>query len=285
MSVEEALARLAGGFGQSGGRECAEDEFIGGDGLIHCRTCGEARAFRRENPFRAGEMMEIPCMCRCRKEQEARLTEAERAKEARRKLYQLKRTSLMTGKLMGHTFETWRETAENSQIKLLCEGYCRNFEKARAKNKGLLFLGEPGTGKTFAAACIANRLIADGVPVAMTSFVNLVGGLEAEGLEKALACMDQADLLILDDLGAERGTETAIEKVYNIIDTRYRQGKPMILTTNLKMTEIENADIRRQRIYDRVRECCYPVQFVGESWRRKQARANERQWMREMMGE
>jgi DNA replication protein DnaC len=51
-----------------------------------------------------------------------------------------------------------------------------------------------------------------------------------------------------------------MELVYHIIDSRYRSGKPMVITTNLTMNELENPDGReKMRIYDRILECCTPV--------------------------
>lgn len=62
------------------------------------------------------------------------------------------------------------------------------------------------------------------------------------------------------------------KKVYDIVDSRYRAKLPIILTTNLSMTEMkESADIRYTRIYDRIFEMCYPMQFTGRSWRKAEA--------------
>ncbi len=56
------------------------------------------------------------------------------------------------------------------------------------------------------------------------------------------------------------------------MDSRYRAKLPIILTTNLSMTEMkESADIRYTRIYDRIFEMCYPMQFTGRSWRKAEA--------------
>ena len=63
-----------------------------------------------------------------------------------------------------------------------------------------------------------------------------------------------------------------LEKIYNIVDSRYRKQKPMIFTTNLTVAEMqEETDVRYSRIYDRVFEVCYPMQFIGQSWRMKTA--------------
>ena len=82
-------------------------------------------------------------------------------------------------------------------------------------------------------------------------------------------------LLILDDLGMERQTEYSREQIFNIVDGRYLAHKPMIITTNLTLTQLKSPEtMAEQRIYDRVLEMCVPVCFDGESLR--QARAAEK---------
>ena len=63
-----------------------------------------------------------------------------------------------------------------------------------------------------------------------------------------------------------------ITSLYNIIDSRYLSGKPLILTTNMTLKDMqESEDIRYRRIYDRIFEMCFPVRFAGRSWREKAA--------------
>jgi len=82
-------------------------------------------------------------------------------------------------------------------------------------------------------------------------------------------------LLIIDDLGVERDTPYAMEQVFHLIDARYRSKKPMIITTNLTMQELENPDTReKQRIYSRVLERCTPVQVEGRPIRAEKQREN-----------
>lgn len=136
-------------------------------------------------------------------------------------------------------------------------------------NRGLLLFGGVGTGKTYTAACIANELLSQGVSVVMTSLVKLI----ENGISDFCSRLAAIDLLILDDLGAERSTDYALEQVYNIVDSRYRAGLPVIYTTNLTLEELKNpADMRYARIYDRVLEKCFPVEFRGVSRRKHGAR-------------
>lgn len=76
-------------------------------------------------------------------------------------------------------------------------------------------------------------------------------------------------LLIIDDLGVESHSEYRMEGLFNVIDRRVRSGKPIIITTNLTMKEMdETQDLNEARIYDRIRAVCQPVQVKGESQRK-----------------
>lgn len=80
--------------------------------------------------------------------------------------------------------------------------------------------------------------------------------------------LNQYSLLIIDDLGMERSTEFALEQVFNVIDTRYRSKKPLIVTTNLTLDELKNPyDLARRRIYDRVLEVCVPLKINNRNIR------------------
>ena len=61
---------------------------------------------------------------------------------------------------------------------------------------------------------------------------------------------------------------------YNVIDSRYRSRKPLIVTTNLTLDSLQNPlDTAHARIYDRLLEMCAPILFTGENFRRETAQA------------
>ena len=69
---------------------------------------------------------------------------------------------------------------------------------------------------------------------------------------------------MIDDFGVERQTEYVSETVFNIIDTRLREGLPLIVTTNLTQTELKNPrTMTQRRIYDRIIEMC-PIAITIE---------------------
>ena len=65
-----------------------------------------------------------------------------------------------------------------------------------------------------------------------------------------------------------------LEQVYSVIDSRYRSRRPLIVTTNLTLQQIQNPpDTADTRIYDRLLEMCAPVRFTGSNFRRETAQA------------
>ncbi|MEA4895127.1 MAG: ATP-binding protein, partial [Oscillospiraceae bacterium] len=97
------------------------------------------------------------------------------------------------------------------------------------------------------------------------------------GIDKNAYIDEFADykLLIIDDLGAERESSYALEQVYNVLNERYKNGQPLIITTNLTLDEMKNPkNMGYQRIYDRVLELCVPIHFKGESIRKDIAKGN-----------
>lgn len=247
-------------------------DFFGTDGLLYC---GECRTPKEKMLLIGDDELKVPVMCKCREEKVREEEEEKKRRDAMDRSMRLRENSLMDGKFWESNFNTFRTTKHNARNLKLCKRYATGFDEMLKKNQGLLFTGDVGTGKTYAAACIANYLLDRCIPVVMTSFVKILGlaqNFRGDEEERYIRRMNMAKLLVIDDLGAERSTDFALEKVYNIIDSRYRARLPMILTTNLTLKDMKEAtDIRYSRIYDRIFETCYPMEFVGPSWRKVEA--------------
>ena len=113
----------------------------------------------------------------------------------------------------------------------------------------------------------------------MTNFPRLLNAIQGtfdEERQRRIDSLQRYSLLVIDDLGVERDTAFSVEQVYNVIDTRARSGKPVIITTNLSMKDLQNPpSLAYKRIYDRVLEMCpIRLKMVGES--RRAGNANER---------
>lgn len=176
-----------------------------------------------------------------------------------------------------HALYSWTFEKDNGKnpVMKVARDYVSKWSDFASKNAGLVLWGDVGTGKTFFAACIANALVEQNVSVKMTNFSTILNDLFAESdKNKYLDRLNKHSLLIIDDLGIERGTEYALEQVYNVIDTRYKSGKPLIVTTNLTLDELKfPTDIPHKQIYDRVLGMCVPVMFNGMNFRKEEAAA------------
>ena len=198
----------------------------------------------------------------------------EEARQELQRMERLRSASLIENRLKNANLATFQQNKDNAQLYKIVRNYVQNFDEMYRNNQGLLLYGPVGTGKSYAAACIANELLNQKIPVIMTSFVKILQMIQDKQVEESelIARLNNAKLLIIDDLGTERNTDYGLEKVYNVIDSRYLAGKPLILTTNLMLTDMkENMDTRYKRIYDRIFAMCFPHRVAGASWRMNQA--------------
>ena len=248
--------------------------------ILICGKCGEPRQEFREWPDPTDEdpdrktMLKTTRMCKCDRDRQEEEKRQKELQENMERVKRLRKYSLMDAKFQNATFDNFQVTKVNQKNLKYCKRYATGFDEMLKKCQGLLFWGGVGTGKSYAAACIANYLLEQKISVVMTSFVKILELIQKDRDEESniIRRLADAKLVIFDDLGAERDTSYALEKVYNIIDSRYRSGLPMILTTNLSLQEMqEETDIQYARIYDRIFEVCYPMQFTGDSFRRQAA--------------
>lgn len=242
-------------------------------GLIVCGKCGIPRQKKLNLPFGGGETI-VHCTCLCEQEDMRKKAEQEKKREEMFRIRELKNTSLMDSKYDDAKFCNYEQDADNSKAFKVAQNYVANFDKMFSDNQGLIFHGPVGTGKTYTAACIANALLDKEISVIMTSFVKILQEIQNTGVDEGvyLQKLNTARLLIIDDLGVERNTDYALEKTYNVIDSRARSKKPFILTTNLTWDELtKEQDLRYKRIFDRILEVCYPVHVPGKSHRIKKA--------------
>ena len=164
------------------------------------------------------------------------------------------------------------DDGKNEKASAVCRRYVEQWEAMKENGTGLLFFGTVGTGKSFLACAIVNGLIDKDVKATVTSFPRLLNILQsARDRQEIIDHLQAYDLLVIDDLGVERDSGYAAEQVYNVIDARYRSEKPLIVTTNLTMDDLEMPQsMQYKRIYDRILEMC-PVRLklTGDSRRAK----------------
>ncbi|MCI9553014.1 MAG: ATP-binding protein [Acutalibacter sp.] len=244
-------------------------DYLGPDGLLVCGTCGTAKQCRVTF---VGRERVVGCLCGCgvrRREEEKR-----QAQEAQRRLREnrARRGAVASGMLREARFEAAQPTGLIAKAK----NYAANWQAVREHNVGLLLMGGVGVGKSYAAACICNALLDQGVPCLMTSFGQILG-MEWEERGRFVSRLSRYELLVLDDLGAQRDSPLGKETMFNVVDQRYRAKKPLIVTTNLGMGDLNNPkNINEERVFDRLLEVCGPVICEGENFRQKGGRATRR---------
>ena len=250
--------------------ENAED-YYGMDGLLYCGKCHTPReAFFAKGVALMGKNKHpIECSCQRieRAKQEALISQQKHSDLVRR----LKAEGFSDPAMLDWKFEN-----DNGRSPQMCHAhrYVEQWQTMRAENLGLFLWGGVGTGKSFLAGCIANALMEQEVPVRMTSFARILNELNSSfsGRNEVVDKLCRYPLLIIDDFGMERGTEYALEQIYNIVDSRYRSRKPLIVTANLALDEIRHPqDTAHARIYDRLLEMCVPVSCIGVSLRKENA--------------
>ena len=226
------------------------EDYTGEDGLLYCGKCRKPKeAYFAPDKAAIFGRDRHPAECDC-----------------------LKRRGFTDPTMRDWTFEN--DNGRNPQTGL-ARRYVEHWEDMRTDNIGCLFWGGVGTGKSYLAGCIANALMEKEIPVRMTNFALILNDLAAsfEGRNEYISRLCRYPLLILDDFGMERGTEYGLEQVFNVIDSRYRSGKPLIVTTNLTLDDLHNPeDTAHSRIYDRLLSMCVPVRFTGDNFRQETAK-------------
>lgn len=150
-----------------------EGDYIGEDGLLYCGKCRSQKQYRLDGMLAAiipGGVASGLCKC------EAERDKAEKAKERRkqeaiRRAYSVseRRSSCFSDELY-HRMSFAADEGKSQKVIEAAHYYADNFDRFLAENKGLMFLGGVGTGKTFAACCIANALIDRGFEASFAGY-------------------------------------------------------------------------------------------------------------------
>lgn len=238
------------------------------DGLKYCGNCSTPKEAYFETGHSLFGMKKHPIECKCAREKR----EAEEVEAAKRQ-HEATIYTLRSKAFSEIPAYKWR--FENADIMapplLKAKNYAENFGKFYPKGIGLLLFGYVGTGKTYAAGCIANALIDELHSVSFISVSDAVCSIQGRfGIdrEEYLNSLLRPELLILDDLGSERSTSYGREQIFSIVDKRILSGKPLIVTTNIPLKLMkESRDISDRRIYDRILSVCLPLCFEGRNFR------------------
>ena len=247
------------------------EDYVGENGLVYCAKCHTPKQTRSD--MFGGEI--IPCICDCEKQEmdaarNKRLAEEEEQRRQDR-LTALRANCFRIPAMREITFD---QAEGDARHLVTARRYVDKWDEIQRNNIGLLFFGNVGTGKSFAAQCVANALIDKGIAVRYRSAAQIISDLgdmlnDPEGRDAYLRDLNEVPLLIIDDVGAERDTAYSKEQLCTVIDQRGEARRPLIVTTNYPLSQIKSGegDTATQRIFDRLQALCIPVQVVGDSKR------------------
>jgi len=222
----------------------------------------------------------------CVEEQERKEADQARKAEAARRddqLRELRRNSGIPRRFVDASFSGYQPASHQSQANhAMCRAYAEQFASRMETGGGLVLCGKPGTGKTHLACAIGNHVIETLMrSVVYTSVTKLSRTVkatysnDAEQTEQdAIRSFVVPHLLIVDEVGAQRGSETELLLAQEIIDERYQDLKPTIIISNL--TESELSRFVGERALDRMYEGGGAVlAFNWDSYRRSSGDQSE----------
>ena len=186
--------------------------------------------------------------------------------EFSRRVERIIKNSKMSKRNLSYKFDNFEPNNSNRKVFNNLKNYSKKLVNGIEK-KGLILVGNNGVGKTHLACSIANKLIENGTSVIYGTLINLLAELRNSyyidnniSEMEIIKLYENVDLLIIDDLGKEKPSEWGLEKLFTIINSRYENNLPVIITTNYNQNslierlslngEIETAKSIISRLYE-----------------------------------
>lgn len=183
------------------------------------------------------------------------------------------KNSKMSKRNLSYKFDNFVLNTSNKKVFNNLKNYSEKLVNGIEK-KGLILVGNNGVGKTHLACSIANKLIENGTSVIYGTLINLLAELRNSydtdnniSEMEIIKLYENVDLLIIDDLGKEKPSEWGLEKLFTIVNSRYENNLPVIITTNYNQNSLVerlslNGEIETAKsIISRLYEMCYLVKI------------------------
>ncbi len=181
---------------------------------------------------------------------------------------------------LNSTFKNYKITDKNKKAYENAKKYTNKLINGET-NMGLFITGAYGVGKTYLASCIANETIKNNITVIFGTLIQLLDFIKDTYKDyntsdkEYLDLYSSIDLLIIDDLGKEKPTEWVLEKLFLIVNNRYNNYLPIVITTNYNRNQLrERLCINKNysivdSIISRLYEMCCGIEIKDEDHRAK----------------
>ena len=224
-----------------------------------CPNCGE-KIYHTFNNKQGVEKIDFYTMCTCQ-ERQYELKAIEELKNNKEEI--IKNNKARCGFVQRDLDELKSKTlTHNGNIEAYDSiiDYADNF--SHSTSMGFYLYGDTGVGKSLLAKKCMAKILNKGFSAYITSVSKLMSDIKKEYNSSSRQTFDwcvDVDLLVLDDFAAERCTDHDLDQLFLLLETRWRECKPIIITSNLNLQELSVRYDKYGRIYSRVIGTCRPI--------------------------
>ena len=241
--------------------------------VMECRVHGKVESVVSY----IGGSWTTPKCSRCISEKEKARRAEKAAREAEEKMKRLALSSGIPRRYRSAGFEEYitHGKQDRERAKRIAVSFAERFDEVSEKGVSLIFTGNPGTGKTHLACAIANKVMKGGRTVSLTGVPAMMRAVRETYRDdprntesEVIASLANVDLLIIDEVGVQAGSNHELRVMFDILNERYQDVKPTILISNLPESHLE--DYIGTPALDRFHENGGAiVSFCWESFRRE----------------
>lgn len=230
----------------------------------------------KHGPFESRQLLgRIWSRCPACEDERRKAEEAKEAEEARKARESRQRKLLGSAaipeRFIGKGFDNFHADTDAKRAALtILRDYAENFDRNAQTGQGLILSGKPGTGKShLAGAVLQSQISRDVLYATCLDVIRMVRETWRKDSDRSerqvLAYLGGLDLLVIDEMGVQYGTDGEQTVLFDVLDRRYRDVKPTILLTNQDAAGLKA--YLGERTFDRIRETCRLVPFDWESYR------------------